>query len=161
MKISGIDPKSLCNEVILVLPRVEQSLVFKARGLKNYDDFDSLCPPPKPPGKMTRDGWVPDEKDSTFQTMQGEWSKRRLAYIVINSLLDIEWDNVTISDPSTWLGWEKELLDSNLSQVEVNRVLGLVLEANALDESKLTKARELFIAGRLQMLESSGLQAAQ
>src|SRR5271157_4944012 len=105
MKVSGLDPKSLCNEVLLVLPRVEQPIVFKARGLKNYDAFDSLCPPPKPPGKQTRDGWVPDEKDATYQTIQGEWSKKRLAYIVISSLIDVEWDSVSIDNPATWLGW--------------------------------------------------------
>jgi len=162
VKISGIDPKSLCNEVLLVLPRVEQPIVFKARGLKNYDEFDALCPPPKPPGKQTRDGWVPNEKDSTYQTVMGEWSKKRLAYIVVNSLSDVEWDTVELGNPATWTNWETDLLSSNLSQVEVNRVLGLVLEANALDEAKLQKARESFIVGQLPMLpESSGLPVAQ
>ena len=164
MKIAGVDPKSLCNEVLLVLPRVEQPLVFKARGLKSYDEFEALCPQPKPPGKQTRDGWIPDEKDPTYQTIMGEWSKKRLAHIVVKSLApsEIEWDTVNEADPRTWTNWEQDLLNSNLSQVEVNRVLGLVLEANALDDAKLAKARESFLAGRpLPVPESCGLPVGQ
>src|ERR1035437_9457323 len=100
MKINGIDPKSLCNEVLLVLPRGEQNLVFRARGLKDYNEFEALCPQPKPPGKMTRDGWVPNEKDPTYQTVIGEWSRKRLAFIVVNTLKpsEIEWDTVNLAD---------------------------------------------------------------
>ena len=163
MKISGVDPKSLCNEVLLVLPRVEQPIVFKARGLKDYSEFEALCPQPKPPGSMTRDGWVPNEKDVTYQTVMSEWQKKRLAWIVVNSLKpsEIEWDSVDLADPRTWTKWEQELLDSNLSQVEVNRVLGLVLEANALDDAKLAKARESFLVWQSAELKSTGCPAEQ
>ena len=75
---------------------------------------------------------------------------------------EIEWDTVDPSNPATWTNWEKELLDSNLSQVEVNRVLGLCLEANALDDSKLQKAREVFLRGPEPMPNMySGPQNAQ
>ena len=54
------------------------------------------------------------------------------------------------------------LFDLNLSQVEVNRVLALVLEANALDDAKLAKARESFLAGMAPMpKEFSGHQDVQ
>ena len=52
-----------------------------------------------------------------------------------------------LDDPSTWANWETELKDNGLSQMECNRVLALVLEANCLDEKKLQKARELFLQG--------------
>jgi len=35
MKINGIDPNTLCNECVLVLPRGEQNLVFRAVGLRD------------------------------------------------------------------------------------------------------------------------------
>jgi hypothetical protein len=81
MKINGVDPKSLCPEVILVLPRAEQNIVFRAKGLKDMDEFDALCPQPKPPGKRTKDGWVANETDPTYQQINVEWGKKRLGFI--------------------------------------------------------------------------------
>lgn len=157
MKIGGIDPKTLSHEVFLVLPRGdEQNLVFRARGLPDFEQFNALCPLPKPPGKLTKDGYVPMENDPTYLQVVGEWSKKRLGYMVINSLepSEIEWDTVNVSDPRTWPNWEKDLREAGLSEIEANRVLALVMEANALDEVKLQKAREVFLLGQAQRLAS-------
>ena len=154
MKIAGIDPKTLCSEVFLVLPRGEQSIVFRAIGLKDMDEFNAKCPAPKPPGKfMKNEGWVANENDPTYQQVSTEWGKKRLGYIVIHSLVpsNIEWDTVKLDDPRTWASWDKDLINGGLTQVESNRVLALVLEANALDETKLAKAREVFLAGQAPM----------
>lgn len=150
MKIAGVDPKSLSTEIILVLPRGEQNLVFRAKGLPNMDEFTALCPTPKPPGKLTKDGWVANVNDPTYQQILGEWAKKRLGYMVVKSLTpsEIEWDTVKEGDPRTWSNWEKDLSAAMLTQVESNRVLALVLEANALDDDKLAKAREVFLAGQ-------------
>ena len=165
MKIGGIDPKTLCNEVVLVLPRGDdQNLVFRACGLKTLAEFEEICPLPKPPGKLTKDGWVPNDNDATYQTVMAEWAKKRLGYIVVRSLepTEIEWDTVKLTDPRTWVNWEKDLLDGGLTQIEVNRVLALVLEANSLDEAKLAKAREVFLAGQApKRPESTGLPVEQ
>ncbi len=164
MKIGGIDPRTLCNECLLVLPRSEQNLVFRARGLKDMEGFNARCPQPKPPGKMTRDGVVPLENDPAYQTVLGEWAKKRLAYIVIYSLepSQMEWDTVNLDDPRTWTNWEKDLREGGLSEIECSRVLALVMEANALDEAKLQKAREVFLLGQVQKSEgTSGLASEQ
>jgi hypothetical protein len=164
MKIGGIDPKTLCNECLLVLPRSEQNLVFRARGLKDMESFNARCPQPKPPGKLTRDGVVPQDNDPAYQTVLGEWAKKRLGYIVIHSLepSQIEWDTVNYDDPRTWTNWEKDLREGGLSEIECSRVLALVMEANALDEAKLQKAREVFLLGRVQKSEdTSGLVSEQ
>lgn len=153
MKIAGVDPKTLSTEVILVLPRAEKNIVFRACGLRDMDEFEAKCPLPKPPGKLTKDGWVANNMDPTYQQVQAEYAKKRLGYIVIRSLepSEIEWDTVRLEDPRTWLNWEKDLKDGGLTQIESNRVLALVMEANALDEAKLQKAREVFLAGRTPM----------
>ena len=85
--------------------------------------------------------------------MLGEWAKKRLGYMVIRSLApsEIEWDTANVNDPRTWANWEDDLKSGGLTQVECNRVLALVLEANALDEAKLQKAREVFLAGQAPM----------
>jgi hypothetical protein len=164
MKIAGVDPKTLCNETILVLPRGEETMVFRAAGLKDMDEFNTLCPVPKPPGKLTKDGWVANDNDPTYQQVVSEWGRKRLGYMITRSLIpsQIEWDTVKYEDPRTWSSWDTDLKNGGLTQTEVNRVLGLVLEANALDESKLQKAREVFLRGQAPMpSEFSGLVSAQ
>ncbi len=157
MRISGVDPSTLDSLCYLVLPRSNGSIVFKAAGLKDMDEFTALCPQPKPPGKRTPQGFVPDEDDPTYQQVMAEWSKRRFAYMAIRSLQEIEWDTVNISDPRTWNNWQADLTKAGLTQIECNRVTALVMEANSLDEDKLKKARESFLAGQAaQPLESSG-----
>ena len=153
MKIAGIDPKSLSNEVILVLPRGDKEIVFRAKGLPDMAEFDTLCPAPKPPGKFTKEGWIPNLTDPTYQQVISAWSKKRLGYMVFKSLAptEIEWDTVSESDPRTWSQWDVDLKNAGLTQVECNRVLGLVLEANALDEAKLQKARQVFLVGQAPM----------
>lgn len=164
MKICGVDPKAMCNEAILVLPRGKSEIVFRATGLRDDDDFIAICPQPKPPGKTTRDGFVANTNDPTYQQVMTEWGKRRFAYMLLRSLApsNIEWDTVQMGDPRTWTNWERDLKEAGLTQVECNRVAALVLEANALDEEKLNKARESFLAGQeVTLLQSSGQVSEQ
>lgn len=149
MKIGGVDPRTLPVEEVLVLPRGDKCIVFRARGVDDMDKFQALCPEPKAPGKLTKDGWVPDFADESYQSVLAEYQRRRLAYIVVHSLIpsEIEWDTVQLDNPATWVNWESDLKNGGLSQMECNRVLALVLEANCLDEAKLKKAREVFLQG--------------
>jgi hypothetical protein len=71
---------------------------------------------------------------------------------------EITWDTVDIANPATWGNWESDLKNAGLNQFEVNRVTGLVLEANSLDDDKIERARRLFLAGQAQEVVSSGLQ---
>jgi len=149
MKIGGVDPKTLTPEYTLVLPRGESVIVFKARGLKDYDEFNKLCPEPSVPRKLTKDGYVDDLKNTNYTIDRASYEKRRLAYMIVKSLEPsaIEWETVNIDVPGTWANWEVDLKNSEFSQVEMNRVVGLVLEANCLDELKLKQARDVFLRG--------------
>ena len=162
MKIGGIDPTTLPVEVFLVLPRGNQEIVFRARPVASMDEFEALCPRPAPPGKMTRDGWVPMDNDPTYQQVLSEWGQKRLGYMLVKSLepSQVEWDSVNLADPSTWKNWSADLRGGGLSDVECQRVMNLVLEANCLDEAKLKKAREVFLAGEAAKVASSGLPTA-
>jgi hypothetical protein len=150
MKIGGIDPRTLPNIEVLILPRGDQNIVFRARGLQDMEEFMKLCPEPNPPGKLTKDGWQPNPEDKNYISVLTEWNKRKLAYIVVKSLepSDIEWDTVEIANPGTWSNWESDLKKGGVTQIECNRVVSLVLEANCLDEAKLEKARKVFQLGQ-------------
>ncbi len=157
MKIGGVEIKGL-NEEILVLPRLEgEDIIIRARAVTTMDDFEKLVPEPKAPGVRTRDGFKPDLKDTTYREKVERYNSQRLAYMILKSLepSEIEWERVNLDDPSTWLNWDQELREAGLSEVEVNRIIMCVMQANALDEEKLKAAREVFLHGQEEEQEES------
>jgi len=164
MKIGGVDPTTLPIEEILVLPRGEHNIVFRAVGVPDYDEFNKLCPEPKPPGvHKPNEGWVPNEDDPAYKDMMATHNRKRIAWMVVTSLhpTGIEWDTVDLSNPSTWTQWEDDMKEGGLSQIECNRIVQVVMQANCLDEGKLQKARESFLAGQQPMpSEFSGPSSA-
>ena len=150
MRIGGIDPGALPAEEVLVLPRGEESIVFRARGLADMDEFDKLCPEPKPPVRLTKAGKEPNEEDTNWRSAMLAHGRRRVAYMVVKSLepSKIEWDSVDLDIPKTWLNYTDDLRRAGFSQVEINRIVGLVWEANCLDEAKLEQARAVFLRGQ-------------
>ncbi len=160
MKIGGVDPKTLSKEEVLVLPRGDQVIVFRAVGVSDYDEFNALCPEPKVPTKLMASGaQQPDEDNKDYKSILSVYNAKRLAWLVIRSLEPsiIEWDTVELGKPATWKNWTEDMKKSGLSQVECNRVTQLVFQANCLDEEKLKQARELFLRGRGPVqAESSG-----
>lgn len=163
MKIAGVDPKTLSPEYTLVLPRGEEIIVFKARGLVDFDEFHKFVPEPAPPKKMTRDGLIADTNNTNYKNDMEIYAKRRLAYMVVKSLepTGIEWETVDINDPGSWINWEQVFKDAGFTQIEMGRITGLVLEANCLDEAKLKQAREVFLRGPQPASESTSGQTTE
>jgi len=160
MRIGGVKVEGP-NEEILVLPRLGDDIVIRARAVCDMSEFEALVPEPKPPGKLTKDGWVPTLNDETFRQRLQKFGEQRFAYMVVRSLepSDIEWEKVDINNPKTWKLWEEELKAAGLSKVEVDRISVCVMRANSLDEAKLKEAREVFLLGMAEaQKESSGLE---
>jgi hypothetical protein len=150
MRVGGVEVTGP-NEDILVLPRPNGDLVFRARACVDLGSFEDRFPRPKPPGMTVRGkGYVLDEKDKTYQENLKNWSAMHEAYMILKSLepSDIDWQTVDMEKPSTWTKWKQELLDSHITQVEVMRIVSLVAAVNCLDEAKLEQAREAFLAGQ-------------
>lgn len=147
MKVGGVDVSS-CEEV-LVLPRLNGDLVFRAHAVDSMDEFNTLCPRPEPPTRITKNGKEPHESDAFLKELES-WQRKRHAYICVKSLepSDIEWDGVDLKKPGTWEKWIDELRKAGISDVEVGRIQVLVLDANSLNEAKLKLARESFLAGQ-------------
>ena len=162
MKLGGKELSGPCIET-LVLPRGEDQIVFKAQAISDFDKFDALCPEPKAPGKLTKNGWEPMTDDIGYKEMLGSYNERRIAYLVVHSLVisDIEWDTVELDNPKTWTNYVEDLKGAGLSAIEIGRVAQLAMQANALDEAKLEKAREVFLRGQQEAADaSSGLVIA-
>lgn len=160
MKVGGVEVTK-CEEV-LVLPRIHGAdLVFKAQAVPSMEYFDDICPKPTPGKRLVKGGQKEDHITDSFVKELEEWGKRRYAYICVKSLepSEIEWDKVDLEKPSTWNGWMDEMREAGLSDTEINRVQTLVLDANALNESKLKAARDSFLRGQgADTAESSGLR---
>lgn len=147
MKIAGVEISGAPEE-ILVLPRLSGDIVIRARGLSDLEKFEKLVPEPSPPVLLTKDGKKFDYDDPGYKSVVKSYGEKRLAFLVIHSLQDIEWDTVDPDNPNTWPNWESDCKKAGLTQVEVNRIIQLVLETNSLSEVKLKAAREVFLRGR-------------
>jgi hypothetical protein len=149
MKIGGRTVEGP-QEEILVLPRGDSPIVIRARAVSDLDEFEKICPEPKPPGKLTKDGWAPNTNDPSYRQLIAMHSDRRMAYLIIRSLepSGIEWDTVKIEDPRTWLNYVTDFRNAGLATVEINRIIQLVMSANLLDETKLEEARKVFLLGQ-------------
>ena len=148
MKIGGVSISQ--NIEILVLPRTDGDLVFRAAAVLSMDEFNALCPQPEAPVRLTKKGKEKNLDSSAFIKSLEIWSQRRYHYICVKSLEPsiIEWEEVDLTKPSTWEKWVDELLEAGIAQTEMNRIQTLILDANALNEEKLKEARESFLRGQ-------------
>ncbi len=163
MKIGNVEITGP-HEELLVLPHGDQEIVIRAKAVLDMDTFDKLCPEPKPPGKRTREGWIPNPDDTNYKTILDQYQNRRLGYMIIKSLepSNIEWPTVNINDPHTWANYVLDMRAGGLSNIEINRIISCVMQANALDEKKLEEARRHFLLGQqMESDQSSGLNTEQ
>ena len=160
MKIGGKEVKSSWEPDPIVFSRGRDEngapilLAFKARGIRNYDEFDELCPMPSPKtGYLTKDGWQTDDKSPRYRDELKQWREKRFAYYVIKSLepSGIEWDRVRLTTPETWKYYDEELRGV-LNEIELAKVHNLIDEANSLNAAKLEENRQTFF----QQQEESG-----
>jgi len=150
MRVGGVEVKPC--EAVLVLPRPDGvDIPFIAKAVSIADEFNALVPMPTAPMVQTKDGSSPDLKDESYLAALKKRDDQRLAFLVLKSLepSNIEWDGVDLEKPGTWLKWSEEMEENGISNVEVNRIIDLVFEANALDEAKIEAARKAFLLGQV------------
>jgi hypothetical protein len=163
IKIDGQAVPTAMNEDVLVLPRGNSTVVIKARALLDLDSFNKVCPEPKPPGRQTRDGFVPNTNDDTYKKRLDQHHLQRIGYMVLHTLepTNIAWEMVLADNPKSWPKWEDELKESGFTNVECNLILGLVLDVNSLNEAKLKEARASFLRGQVQEQNGSPSQSSE
>jgi len=163
MKIGGQEVSGPTEEV-LVIPRLNGDVVFRAKAVLDYDEFDATCPPPKAPGMRTKDGFKPNVNSPAYRDQVKNHANLRFGYIATRSLepSEIEWETVDFDKPNTWINWEKDLQKAGFNAVELQRITVLIMQANSLDESKLKAARDAFLLGQaMQQAQSSGQNTEQ
>ena len=148
MRISGVEVTG--SEALLVLPRDKGDIPIRAIAVSITEEFNEKCPEPVAPMLQMKDGNKPDHSDKDYKSAMARRGEMRFALMVVRSLepSNIEWDEMDVDKPATWLKWKDELLEGGISEVECNRIVGLVLEANSLDEDKIKAARANFLLGQ-------------
>jgi hypothetical protein len=150
MKIQGKKIEG-SNIELCIIPRGEnEPIVFKCQAVLDMEDFDRVCPLPKAPLLLKPGGKrVLDENDPKFILARDTHSTKRVAFIILKSLEateGLEWETVKMGDPDTWVNYEKELKASGFSQIEIIRLINTCMSANCLNEARLEKARDDFLA---------------
>lgn len=164
MRIQGQEIKGP-NEELIVIPRGDSQIVMKARAVLDYTDFEKLCPEPKAP-MILRPGGVKEQnfKDVTYVAAVRQRITKQTYYMFIKSLEatpGLEWETINMSDPSTWLNFEKELETSGFSSIERNLITRAVLIANNLDEQKIEEARQRFIQSQAVQVSNGSSQEGE
>jgi hypothetical protein len=156
MRLHGVKIEG-ANVEEIVIPRGDDQIVLRAQAVLDNEEFDDLCPRPKPQVLLMKGGKRVEKTDApAYQQAINTWGEQRVAWLVIKSLEateGLEWETVKIDDPSTWLNYRSELKASGFSDNEQARILAGVMAANGLNEAKVAEARERFLASQ-QLAES-------
>lgn len=151
MKVGGVQVTAP-PEGLLILEREEGQLVFRARPVPvdAWDFFNKCCPEPAMPMVLVKGERQGNPQDETYQSQMLNLKNKRIAYLCLKSLepSQIEWDTVNLENPDTYLSFEDDLRNSGMTEMEIQRVIGLCVGANSLDEEKLKKARDSFLRGQ-------------
>ena len=151
MKLSGRKIEG-ANVETVVLPRGDgPPIVLTAMAVLDYEPFDKLCPPPKPPVVMRRGGERSfNVEDPRYVQAMKEYGEKRSAWLILTSLRlgtpDLEWETVDFGDSNTWPGYVDEMRAAGFTETEIIRVVRAAMIANALDDAKLEQARKDFLA---------------
>lgn len=143
----------------VVIPFGSRQLVFKAKLVNDFSEFDKLCPAPMPATIIKPGGVkIPDLKHPEYLAQVREHANCRSDWLFLKSLEATEnltWETVDMSKPETWKNIHTELDATGFSFAEVNRLMQLVLDANGLDQSKIDEATQRFLTEEAERKEQS------
>jgi hypothetical protein len=139
-------------EEILVLPRIGGDLVFKARAVRSFEEFETMVTEPKPK-MMVKAGETEAQPmvDDAYKQKKASYGRLRLVWMIIKSLSATEGlvlETVNMDDPSTWENFWVELTSTGLSFVEQEMLVNLAQSANSMNQDKIEEARKRFLAGQ-------------
>jgi hypothetical protein len=158
MKIRGREISGP-NRVTLVLPREDgEDIPIIAQAVIDMTEIDKYVDTPKPPAVQKAGGVIEyNWKEPGYLDQLAQYNIRKMAWIVLKSLepSEIEWETVEMENPSTWVNYQKELREAGFSEIEVNRICNICMQANALDEAKLEAARQSFLRGQAEAEKST------
>jgi hypothetical protein len=150
MKMHG-KPLSKMNNQVIIFPREDGDIVFRAAPVIDFSEFEKLCPEVTPPMMLKRGETVPipDFENAKYKEATAKRNRNYTLYMILKSLQateGLEWETVKLTDPSTWENLDKELEASGLTNMERGQILQAVMRANSLDMTYIEEARKRFFA---------------
>lgn len=153
MKIAGVAVVGPKDEFVVFPNRLAdgKDLVFRARAILDYSDFDALEPHPVPPmiRKSSSGPAVLDVESPDYKKAIDLYAVKKYDWMIIQSLRateGLEWDTINYSDSSTWANWRNELRTIGFTGTEINRILEIINTANGFNQQKIDEATENFLA---------------
>jgi hypothetical protein len=132
-----------------VFPRPDGPIAFCARAVLDYKPFEDMVPLPRAPKIMVVGGAKKDDVDDQhYKAAISRHGNLRYAYLVVWSLKDspgLEWETVRLTDPDSWLNWERELREAGFTSNEINILQMAIANANGLNSAKIEEARASFL----------------
>ena len=155
MKIKGQSIKPP-KDVVVVIPRDGESIVFRAKAVLDQTPFDAICPEPQVPRKKSYGAKAdlpaePFPEEPNYVKALGEYHKHLQDWIFMESLSateGLEWETVKPDQPDTWGNWQTELKAAGFSQLEIMRIFQAIIDANGLNQSRIDEATKSFLAGQ-------------
>lgn len=152
MKIAGKKIEGP-NVELIIIPRGESQIVFKAQAVLDFSDFDKLCPAPVAKVKMFPGGkTIQDVESPEYKKELTKYSEKRIAWLYLQSLKStegLEWETIDMSNSDTWNNFDSELKSAGFSAIEIMRITSGIMSANSLNETKIEEARNRFLAGQV------------
>jgi hypothetical protein len=173
VKIKGQKIDSKPTSDFIVFPRDSGPIAVKANAILDRDEFDKVCPMPKPPKKRIKGGqMVDDPEHPRYIAALNQHSEKFLHWLIITSLcfmdpetkedIPIEWEKVSRTDSFSWRYWDDEFKESGFGDMERKRIFSMVISVNSLSEARLDEARNSFLQHReVEPDESSSLATEQ
>lgn len=156
MKIQGRELNGPLVETI-VIPRGDDApIIFKAKAVLDFDEFDKMVPEPKAPWVRTPSGKRQDFSSKTYLDAMRQRIKQQTNYMFIKSLEATEglvWETIDLTKPETWLNFENELKEAGFSNSERNRIVDGCMAANCLSEKRVEEARQRFIQSQADIAQ--------
>lgn len=140
----------------IVIPRVDEDIVFTAVAVSSEKEFESKCKEPQAPKEHDVKGNLIRiiHDDPKYIKQRREYFERKLNFQIIKSLENVVWETVDLDDPETWENWKQECIDSGLSDMEVAKLLGEVLDTHNPTSEIVEKEKKRFLAKQGQKTES-------
>jgi len=156
MKLNGVKIEGP-NEEVIIVPRKNGDLIFVARAVIDYKEFDKICSLPNPPEILKPGGIrIRNSEDPEFLEALDKWATLKTHWQMLKSLSatpGLEWETVEMSNIDTWGNYTNELISSGFSPAEIALLVNGVMIACGLSQQRIEEARERFLAGQGVKLE--------
>ena len=136
----------------LVIPKGNTEYVFKFKVVQtaDFDEFERMCPKPKPPHKTSpTKGSFYDTDDKKYKAAFDEYIMQFVNYRFLASIAateGLDFETVDNDDPTTWGNYKTELLEAGFTDIEIAHMINTCGKVQGLTAAQIEQATQSFLA---------------